>query len=170
MAAKKILNNTVKSKKKKETFLKTEKTRLKSVKSNNLNKNDKFKALKEKKLENNKNSSKIEKKNNKTSISSANKDNNRAANVKSGVNSAKSTIISSSQTKNNALISEKNVPATKGKQNTNETKKTPYETVGNIILLKRKMHREIFQRCLERKLLSGMDVWDERDRETSVDN
>jgi hypothetical protein len=48
------------------------------------------------------------------------------------------------------------------KKPSNNKKIKSKSTIEDIILLKRKMNREIFNRCLEKKLLSVMDSWEEK--------
>jgi hypothetical protein len=44
-------------------------------------------------------------------------------------------------------------------------KQVSIEAQEKIYQLKRKMHRDIFQRCLERKLLTGVESWEEPEPE-----
>ena len=179
MAANKIVNNSNKSKKQPDNSIKSIETRLKSVKSVKTNK---FLALKEKNKKNNKKSAKIEKKKKTSDVSSINKEKKLSKDIISSANTNKNKILNikenvsikttgdknAVQTINNAIKPEKSVQAAKFRQNNAAAKIAPYETADNIILLKRKMHKEIFQRCLERKLLTNMEVWEEH--ETSVDS
>jgi hypothetical protein len=51
--------------------------------------------------------------------------------------------------------------STQEKKNNGAGKAGKFEAAEKIIMLKRKMHKDIFQRCLERKLLAGVDSWEE---------
>ncbi len=53
------------------------------------------------------------------------------------------------------------------KDGKNKTKQNQSDVQENINSLKRKMNREIFHKCLERKLLHGGEVWAEMDMSSS---
>ncbi|MFA6449606.1 MAG: hypothetical protein WCX65_09065 [bacterium] len=173
MAAKKVVNNLNKSLNKSVNSKNTAKTSLASDKKDTHDVPHGEKQLKDNRLTANitpkrtKDFSSITKANN-IKIIDNNPANTKAkqknkAEIKNIV-SGKSDYVKNNKHQNDN--SDKTTTKTtnlKNKQNSNADKTSLSEKAEKINALKRKMHKEIFQRCLERKLFTGADVWDEAD-------